>query len=152
MLLIHFHINIRFRNDGKFMWDGNKVIQLDFDIYDYGAVPSEFVVSETEFSPNYWLENITCNSYYWPSLEIRNQVCKTLVYDDEFTHDSEWHGRFLFHGEVVNVIVDEHHKIMSDFIKDENIIKEKIMILPFSFNYKNSKLKTKNIVFSSIQL
>jgi hypothetical protein len=50
-----------YRNDGKFLWDGEKIVSLDVDNGDdYGSVPFEF--SFPEFPPNYFLKSIDHNT------------------------------------------------------------------------------------------
>lgn len=53
-----------YRNDNVYIWDGKKVRCLEYDIYEYGNIPKEFVVTETEFSPDYWLNTIDCTCFY----------------------------------------------------------------------------------------
>jgi hypothetical protein len=48
----------RDRNDGLYIWDGEEVMALERDLDDYGHVPACFVVTDTEFSPDYWFETI----------------------------------------------------------------------------------------------
>jgi hypothetical protein len=48
----------RDRNDGLYIWDGEEVMALERDLDDYGHVPTCFVVTDTEFSPDYWFETI----------------------------------------------------------------------------------------------
>jgi hypothetical protein len=55
----------RERNSDIFIYDGKKVIELDSDIDEYGAVPPCFEVTDTEFSPHYWRNKITHNSIFW---------------------------------------------------------------------------------------
>jgi hypothetical protein len=60
----------RYRNENVYMWDGTKVIYLDYEVDDYGSVPSQFVVSDTEFAPDYWLHVIDHNGYFYLSKSI----------------------------------------------------------------------------------
>ena len=55
----------RERNSDIFIYDGKKVIELDSDIDEYGAVPPCFEVTDTEFSPHYWRDKIAHNSIFW---------------------------------------------------------------------------------------
>ena len=48
------------RNDGKFMWDGEKLVHLDYSLDEYGSVPAEF--SFPEFRPSYFVNSISHNN------------------------------------------------------------------------------------------
>lgn len=60
----------RYRNDFTYIWNGEKVIELDYTIDDYGSVPPEFVVTDTEFSPDYWIHAIAHNGIFHPDMLI----------------------------------------------------------------------------------
>ena len=76
----------RYRNDGVYIWDGKKVCELDFMLDEYGAIPSKFVVTDTKFSPDWWVDLIAHNNYFWLSQEIRDRASKTLkMEEDEIT-------------------------------------------------------------------
>jgi hypothetical protein len=109
----------RYRNDGKLIWNGEKALFLETSIDEYGAVPKEFIVYEEEFSPDYWSSNITHNNYYWPSLNYREQVCLSLVFDSELTDEEMWHGKFYHHGKEIHVIVDDQFD--DNYIYDPNL-------------------------------
>lgn len=63
--LIHLECESEYRNDGKFIFDGNNFIQLDFEPDDYGTVPSQFKILDDTlaFSPIFWIGVICHNSY-----------------------------------------------------------------------------------------
>lgn len=63
-----------YRDEWKYIWTGTEIMQLSAEPDDYGTVPPCFVVSETEFSPNWWLEHISHNNYWWPSQKIRAEA------------------------------------------------------------------------------
>lgn len=113
--------NNRYRNDGKFVWDGEKVLSLEYDVDDYGAIPKTFIVSSQEFAPNYWENTIDHNNYYWPSIEYREQVRNSLVFDDEFTNQKEWHGCFTHDDRLVHVIIDDNYSSEIDSIYNPDL-------------------------------
>lgn len=52
----------RYRNDGVWIWNGNSVEALDYDIDDYGSVPESYrVTADGPFTPDYWLESVDHN-------------------------------------------------------------------------------------------
>lgn len=48
------HPGYGYRNDGKLMWDGEKLVDLEFEIDEYGSVPSIFIVGKEFDSALYW--------------------------------------------------------------------------------------------------
>jgi len=112
----------RYRNMGVFIWDGTKAVQLSIDFDDYGSVPKEFIVTETDFSPWYWSRLVDHNYYYWPCVDYRQQVFDSLVFDSEFTEKEMWHGKYRFRDEIINVILD---------LDDGENPKDRVMQLPF---------------------
>jgi len=46
-----------YRNDGIHIFDGCKIIDLDYDIDDYGALPNEFTVINNNVPIDYWVNN-----------------------------------------------------------------------------------------------
>ncbi len=64
----------RYRNTDVFIYDGKKVIELDCDIDEYGAVPPCFEVTDTEFSPQYWRSKIAHNSIFWLAQPILDRM------------------------------------------------------------------------------
>lgn len=74
----------RFRNEGVFVWNGQRVVDLDFSIDEYGSIPSDFRVSDTEFSPAYWRQTIRFNGYFHLSPEIlRRFQFKAVVKEED---------------------------------------------------------------------
>lgn len=65
-----------YRNEGLYFWDANKKeIVLPFtEIDDYGSVPPRFVVGNGTFPPNRWLDEVTNNSYVFPSIELIDKI------------------------------------------------------------------------------
>lgn len=63
----------KYRNDWTFIWDGEKAINLEYDIDDYGYVPREFVVGN-EFQPDHWTTTIAHNGIFHLSNETKAQM------------------------------------------------------------------------------
>lgn len=78
-----------YRNDGKMLWGGSKLIHLNYEPDEYGAVSREFTFPEFPFS--YFYESIDHNTISWLSKEaieeaIRNfdeNTGKTTVTDNK---------------------------------------------------------------------
>ena len=52
--LVHFTHFGEYRNDGRVICDGRRLVNLDYDIIDYGTIPDSFQVIN-EFPCDYWL-------------------------------------------------------------------------------------------------
>jgi hypothetical protein len=62
-----------YRNEGLFFWDGEKLLVPD-DTDEYGNVPKELVVSDTEFHPCYWQDSVAHNGIFWLAPEILERM------------------------------------------------------------------------------
>lgn len=56
---IFIEFNVGYRNDGKLMFDGKRLVELGTEPYDYGVIPEEFQIGE--FPPRYWIDLINNN-------------------------------------------------------------------------------------------
>ena len=56
-----------YRNEGSYIYNGTKVLQLIDDPDEHGTLPKEFQVPE--FPPDYWTDIIVHNTYIWLNLE-----------------------------------------------------------------------------------
>ncbi len=107
--IIHLESDGDYRNDGKYIYDGEKIVQLDYDMDDYGAIPSNFKILDDNltFSATYWVDVIAHNTYiYWdtkPYIDqlvrnfkptkiveenIRNHVYRTYLVETSFVHST----------------------------------------------------------------
>ena len=69
-----------YRNDGKFIWDGKKVIGLYTEVDDYGSLPPEIeIADDNDFEPDSWEDLIDHNEYIWYSPEIRTRLYNSLL-------------------------------------------------------------------------
>jgi hypothetical protein len=90
-----------YRNDGKFIYDGERIVPLAFDADEYGHLPPAFLAI-TEFEPMHWHSLICHNSYVYADfgqLEIRwNDYCYhadgTYVFFGEVCHGDREFGVF----------------------------------------------------------
>jgi len=69
-----------YRNDGKFIWNGKKVIDLYTEVDDYGSLPPEIeIADDNDFEPDSWEDLIDHNEYIWYSPEIRTRLYNSLL-------------------------------------------------------------------------
>lgn len=54
-------------NDGKLLWDGEKLVELDHDINDYGSLPSNFTLNKVGFNFQHW--RFVFDNIAWVDLE-----------------------------------------------------------------------------------
>lgn len=59
-----------YRNEGKVMWDGNSLIELEGDYDDYGHVPHSFVVGKEFDNVFYWQHTIKQRTFMDTSMTI----------------------------------------------------------------------------------
>lgn len=63
--IAHFKMMGEYRNDGRYIYNGEKLEELDRDsIDDYGAVPPSYQVIN-EFPNDYWVDAVDHNWYVW---------------------------------------------------------------------------------------
>lgn len=75
------HEFLGYRNSGRLIYTGEKIIDLSDEHDDYGNVPKEFKAI-TEFEPNYWCDRIYHNFYIW--LDLDNETIKEQLTIDNF--------------------------------------------------------------------
>lgn len=63
--VVHFESIASYRNEGIFMFDGNTLVKLNFEIDDYGCVPPYFTPVEDNVPLLYWTDSIDHNSIVW---------------------------------------------------------------------------------------
>lgn len=94
----------RYRNEGKYIFDGKNVIKLDYDVDDYGAVPPEF----QDFAIGWWKDTIDHNNIQYLSTKFFRSL--------NFTKNSDiWTARSSFRHFKDNIILEK----MTTFIIDE---------------------------------
>jgi hypothetical protein len=94
--IIDIESESHYRNNGIFMWNGKKVVELYTDYDDYGSVPPEIeIADDNDFTPTSWLDLIDHNSVIWFSPEIRSRMeferggPRDVHYYDNFPIDNE---------------------------------------------------------------
>lgn len=76
--IVHLEECGEYRNSGKAIWDGSKLISLHYDIDDYGSVPPEFTVGD-EFKADHWLEVVDHNEIVWVDVsKYREELLNNL--------------------------------------------------------------------------
>lgn len=63
--------NYGYRNGGKYMWDGENVIDLDYEHDDYGTVSSKFLVGKDFNTAMYWSDSIDHNSIVFAQFDTK---------------------------------------------------------------------------------
>jgi hypothetical protein len=79
----------RYRNQCLFVYNGDLIEYLDYNVDEYGAIHPHYEVTDTDFAPNYWVNTIDHNTYFYLSTTIKN--------------------RFKFYK-------DEHNRVVSDVL------------------------------------
>ena len=93
-----------YRNDFKLIWDGNKLINLEFDvgIDEYGYVPRQFNMDE--FPLNYWDDCIAHNYIRWPTKNITDQIRNNVILSDNHLG---WNSFFIMNGVCKYTVIPE---------------------------------------------
>lgn len=72
--IVHIEEFGSYRNDGKLIFDGQKLVNLCYDIDDYGSVPSSFTIGD-EFRSDHWINVIEHNALVWiGTIKYRSQL------------------------------------------------------------------------------
>lgn len=118
---------ITYRNDLKLIWDGTKLIDLEYDIDEYGHVPRQFNMGE--FPVNYWDKTISHNYIRWPTENIANQIQKNFtINNDHPEYGCPWYSSFVINGfdkyivrpcdnDTDNILKDSGNEMNSDKCK-----------------------------------
>lgn len=113
-----------YRNEGKFLWDGEKGVPFTYDILDYGSIPSVFTIGD-EFLADHWTDVIGHIDLVWvDSKKYRNQLLSNMYNDGTF-YDTDM-GTFHIEGDSTIL-----YRIISDrdVIFLETIDSHRMMIL-----------------------
>lgn len=69
-----------YRNDNTYLWDGERVITLFFEIDDYGSLPPSFeITDQNNLEPETYFDHVTHNRIIWLSQAIRDRI---IINDD----------------------------------------------------------------------
>ena len=77
--------DMRYRNDGNFMYDGHAILPLYCDIDDYGSIPPCFTIAEFPF--DYFRQAIVHNTIVWADLRSFSEEILTNAkyFDGKYT-------------------------------------------------------------------
>lgn len=155
-----------YRNDGIYIFDGIKIIELDREIDDYGALPSIFTIITTGAPVEYWCrddyrggsdhiikwsgnesQGIAHNSYVWLNLvDIRDQCINNVALESEenkvittFKYDDIVYTLYL----ISCTAYGDIRKTNINFFK-KILTKIEILLLEYEEDYDE---KTNNILF-----
>lgn len=79
-----------YRNVGKYMWDGKKLVELSEEFDEYGHVPYEFLVGK-EFHAMYWRNTIVHNELVCAKF-VKKDMKNVKLEDDSITFDYVTNG------------------------------------------------------------
>ncbi|MFS8159577.1 MAG: hypothetical protein ACMG6E_05075, partial [Candidatus Roizmanbacteria bacterium] len=108
-----------YRNLGKYLWDGKKVVSLDFDLDDYGSIPPQF--SALEFPLGYFSDAIENNRINWLSPYQTKQVTNDFRLQEvpmevESAHDLVRISKVTIGATTFSLLIDlnEHTLLMTE--------------------------------------
>jgi len=116
-----------YRNDGVWIWDGNKIIELDNSIDDYGGVPRLFKVGK-DYKPNHWINIIEHNTIIW----LEDELLEKIEIENDFIIEDDMK---IMKGSVIMFDKKYTIRIAMDKNYDKNI-KEEIMLKNPPFYYE----------------
>jgi len=117
------HGYVFYRNEGKYFWNGTKIIGLDFVKDDYGSVPNEFCFPE--FKPDYFTESIEHNTYINFTEEKLKEMCNNFDPDTQMSY-----------------VTDRYNKYEIDIVPSRSFIKfSKILSSNVLMYYEKGKIK-----------
>jgi hypothetical protein len=91
-----------FRNNDKYMWDGEKAVILDYKYSDYGAFPEEF--SFPEFPPHYFSESIEYSNIVRLSPEKVKEVIDNFNANSQTSFITDKYNKY-----TVKISLDDHY-------------------------------------------
>jgi hypothetical protein len=121
-----------YRNEGKWIWDGTKIVNLYTEVDDYGSVPPEFKVGK-DFQPNHWIDIVDHNSIIWLEDELFENI-------EIYTKNNQYYGRIKIF-DTNYIIFIESYRLNPPESQIHNDILDKSKI-PF---IKDNKLYLKKI-------
>lgn len=90
--------NSSYRNDGLFIFDGDKLVNLSAEWDEYGSIPPEFEIKEDNLiGPEYWIECSPCIKSIRERLDTdfdKNQ--SNEIYDTYFNFPGMSHNMIIF--------------------------------------------------------
>lgn len=112
-----------YRNNGIFIFDGCDIINLDYDIDDYGALPKEFTVINNGVPIDYWYnteknKGIDNNYLVW----FDHKSVKKQLIDNIIEIDGDLFTTFEYNDEIYKI-----YAYKSDFSEELKLTNEKII-------------------------
>ena len=101
--IVHIEEFGSYRNDGKLIFDGKKLVNLCYDIDDYGSVPSSFTIGD-EFRSDHWIDVIDHNTIVWiDTLKYGSQLLSN--WKNDTTSFTTIHGTYN-----IKISIDEENE------------------------------------------
>ena len=105
--VFHLEWQEEYRNSGKFIWDGEKVLELDGALDDYGAVPKEF--SFPEFPIDHFYESIDHNNLIWIAPNKVQEIIKNFNEETQKSFVTDGYETYP----VISGATDDEEKLIS---------------------------------------
>lgn len=120
-----------YRNTSCFFWTGSVLIAF-CDTDEYGNVPREFIVTDTEFHPRYWQSAVAHNGIFWLAPEIVERI-KFTRHDDGSLRASFKIGEKLW-----NCIVDGEPGVAEPDLKTAVFVAEDPYAFEGDYEYETT--------------
>ncbi len=91
--VLHLEWGSKYRNDDKFLWDGEKVVTLDYMLDDYGSVPKEF--SFPEFRPDFFIESIDHNRIVRFSSDKQREIINNFNVETQQSYVKDKYNKYI---------------------------------------------------------
>lgn len=91
--VLHLEWEITYRNEGKYLWDGEKVVLLDYEDDDYGSVPKEFAFPE--FRPDYFSESIAHNNIVRLTSEKVQEMINNFDVETQTSYITDKYDKYI---------------------------------------------------------
>lgn len=109
--LIVFEEAAGYRNSGVTIFDGNKIIPLDYTIDDYGSLPSIFHVIENDVPITYWQDTATehgivHNNIVWFNHKLVLNQCGTNITYGPLPDKYAIYTWFQYNSQIYYIVLD----------------------------------------------
>jgi len=125
----------RYRNEHVKLYDGTTLIELHGTYDEYGHIPASFEVTDTEFAPNYWIDAIWHNAYFFPCDEIRERAAEAMTYGSLTGFSNPTHSSTFKIGAVTYTLLfdDISFGVEEDAAQAASLFREKIHKGPWEY-------------------
>lgn len=94
-----------YRNDGKAIFDGTKLVDLYSDIDEYGSLHPQFRVIEDGTPISYWRDAIDHNYYVWFNhRSVKDQLVNNIKYDTIINTRKGFFTTFEYNGKQYRIV------------------------------------------------